>query len=75
MHLDRKIYDHQQGPREPIRAYVTTMLRLIRRQDGLTEEKTIETLIRFPGVLPRDCSCNEPGNGSRAGWSQFLTRP
>ena len=43
-HLDRQIYDHNQGPREPIRAYVTTILTLMRRRGGFSEEKTIETL-------------------------------
>ena len=35
-HLDRQIYEHHQGPRESIRAYVTTLLTLMRRRGGFS---------------------------------------
>ena len=43
-HLDQQIYDRRQGPVEPIRPYVTSLLTLMRRRGNFRPERVVVTL-------------------------------
>ena len=43
-HLDQQISNRRQGPREPIRVYVTSLLTLLRSRGGYDNERVMETL-------------------------------
>ena len=43
-HLDQQISERRQGAREPIRAYTTALLTLLRRRGGFDHERVMETL-------------------------------